>query len=386
MTITNEPVSAEVGEMVTILSIDGGGIKGIIPGTILAFLEGQLQDLDKNKDARLADYFDVIAGTSTGGIVTTMLSSPNENNRPYFAAKDIVPFYFEHGPKIFSPNNRFGFNCRNETSDGPKYDGKYLHKILREELGETRLNQTLTHVIITSFDIYNLQPTIFFKSEIEKSHYMDAKMSDICISTSAAPTMFPPYYFENDDGQGNMHKFNVIDGAAAADNPALIALSTVTKRAAEFDPSFAKIKPMDVKRILLLSLGTGAANYEGKYKAQDVAKWGALSWIKQDDGTTPIIDIISAASHAMIDDFTSTIYHALDAGNNYLRIQEPALKGSTTIMDDASVDNMKLLVQVGEDLLKKPVSKDDPETNEEALKRFAKLLSDRKKARAIKAL
>jgi patatin-like phospholipase/acyl hydrolase len=88
------------GNLVTILSIDGGGIRGIIPATILEFLESQLQELD-GESARLADYFDVITGTSTGGLVTAMLSAPNDKQRPLFAAKDIKPFYLEHCPKIF---------------------------------------------------------------------------------------------------------------------------------------------------------------------------------------------------------------------------------------------------------------------------------------------
>ncbi|KAF8377522.1 hypothetical protein HHK36_030904 [Tetracentron sinense] len=75
------------GNLITILSIDGGGIRGIIPGTILAYLESQLQELD-GEDARLADYFDVIAGTSTGGLLTAMLTAPDDNNRPLFAAKN----------------------------------------------------------------------------------------------------------------------------------------------------------------------------------------------------------------------------------------------------------------------------------------------------------
>jgi len=88
------------GNLVTILSIDGGGIRGIIPAVVLTFLESELQKLD-GEEARLADYFDVVAGTSTGGLVTSMLVAPNNTNRPLFAAKDIQAFYMNHAPKIF---------------------------------------------------------------------------------------------------------------------------------------------------------------------------------------------------------------------------------------------------------------------------------------------
>jgi patatin-like phospholipase/acyl hydrolase len=77
-------------------------VRGIIPGTILAFLEEKLQELD-GPAARVADYFDVIAGTSTGGLVTAMLAAPGADGRPLFAAKDIVDFYLRHSPKIFPP-------------------------------------------------------------------------------------------------------------------------------------------------------------------------------------------------------------------------------------------------------------------------------------------
>ena len=88
------------GSIVTVLSIDGGGVRGIIPGTILAFLEAKLQELD-GPDARVADYFDVVAGTSTGGLVTAMLTAHDKEGRPLFADKDINDFYLRHSPKIF---------------------------------------------------------------------------------------------------------------------------------------------------------------------------------------------------------------------------------------------------------------------------------------------
>lgn len=93
-------------KLVTVLSIDGGGVRGIIPGTLLAFLESKLQELD-GPNARIADYFDVVAGTSTGGIITTMLTAPNRDNRPLYAAKYISSFYMEHCPHIF-PQSRIG--------------------------------------------------------------------------------------------------------------------------------------------------------------------------------------------------------------------------------------------------------------------------------------
>ncbi|KAJ0592161.1 putative patatin-like phospholipase domain, Acyl transferase/acyl hydrolase/lysophospholipase [Helianthus annuus] len=88
------------GNLITVLSIDGGGVRGLIPATILEFLERELQKLD-GEDARIADYFNIIAGTSTGGLITAMLAAPSGNKRPLFTAKDIIDFYLDKCPKIF---------------------------------------------------------------------------------------------------------------------------------------------------------------------------------------------------------------------------------------------------------------------------------------------
>ncbi|XP_052189844.1 patatin-like protein 2 [Diospyros lotus] len=208
------------GDLITVLSIDGGGIRGIIPGIILGFLESELQKLD-GEEARIADYFDVIAGTSTGGIVTAMLTAPNEKNRPLFAAKDIKTFYLEHCPKIFpQESNPFAHATKiMKTITGPKYDGKYLHSIIREKLGDTLLHQALTNVVIPTFDIKRLQPTVFSTYEVKKNKCLDAMLSDICISTSAAPTYLPAHSFQTKDSSGKVREFELIDGGVAANNP-----------------------------------------------------------------------------------------------------------------------------------------------------------------------
>ncbi|OAO96597.1 hypothetical protein AXX17_AT4G42220 [Arabidopsis thaliana] len=216
------------GQLVTILSIDGGGIRGIIPGTILAYLESQLQELD-GEEARLVDYFDVISGTSTGGLIVAMLTAQDQSgghsrnsNRPLFEAKEIVPFYLKHSPKIF-PQPRGIFCGWGETIvrlvGGPKFNGKYLHDLVEGFLGDTKLTQSLTNVVIPCFDIKKLQPVIFSSYQAVNNQAMNAKLSDICISTSAAPTFFPAHRFTNEDSEGIKHEFNLIDGGIAANNP-----------------------------------------------------------------------------------------------------------------------------------------------------------------------
>lgn len=264
------------GNLITVLSIDGGGIRGLIPGIILAFLESELQKLD-GEDVRLADYFDVISGTSTGGLVTAMLTTPDENNRPLFAAKDIKDFYLNHSPKIFPQNTWSPFPHVIKIIKslvGPKYDGKYLHRLVREKLGDKKLHQTLTNVVIPTFDIKNLQPTIFSSFEIKKKPSFDALLSDISIATSAAPTYFPAHYFETEDAEGKVREFNLIDGGVAANNPTLVAIGEVTKEIIKGSSDFFPIKPMDYGRFLVISLGTGSPKTELKYNAPTAAKWG----------------------------------------------------------------------------------------------------------------
>ncbi|XP_008779158.1 patatin-like protein 2 [Phoenix dactylifera] len=383
------------GNLITVLSIDGGGIRGIIPATILAFLESQLQEHD-GVDARLADYFDVIAGTSTGGLVTAMLTAPNEKNRPIFEAKDIKAFYLEHSPKIFpQPRGPIdgAFNAFRLFS-GPKYDGKYLHQTIKERLGSLRLHQTLTNVVIPAFDIKKLQPTIFSSYEVKHNALLDAELSDISISTSAAPTYLPGHYFKIKNSDGKVREFNLIDGGVAANNPALVAMSEVTKEIFRGNTDFFPIKPTDYGRFLVISLGTGTAKNEEKFDAKESSKWGVLGWLLS-GGSNPLVDAFTQASSDMVDIHISVVFQALHSDSKYLRIQDDTLKGTVSSVDVATKENLDSLVKIGEELLKKPTSRInletgvyepvDKETNEQALKRFAKILSEERRLREMRS-
>ncbi|KAJ1265919.1 hypothetical protein BS78_08G110400 [Paspalum vaginatum] len=227
------------GSIVTVLSIDGGGVRGLIPGTILGFLEAQLQKLD-GPGARIADYFDVVAGTSTGGLVAAMLTAPDAEGRPLFAARDVNGFYLRHCPSIF-PAVRGGALGLLRSVWGPKYDGRYLRSVVRELLGETRVSQALTNVVIPTFDIKLLHPTVFTTNDAMGDASKDALLSDVCISTSAAPTYLPGHQFQTEysDGGRPRRAFNLIDGGVAANNPTLLAMTHVIKETLLGNPDFS---------------------------------------------------------------------------------------------------------------------------------------------------
>ncbi|KAK4584542.1 hypothetical protein RGQ29_022312 [Quercus rubra] len=386
------------GKMVTVLSIDGGGIRGIIPGTLLSFLESKLQEFD-GPNARIADYFDVVAGTSTGGLVTAMLTAPDQDKRPMYAAKDINNFYMENCPKIFPQSRQKNF-VSSVTSlfgpvMGPKYDGKYLRSLTNGLLGNLTVKQTLTDVIIPTFDIKLLQPVIFSTNDAKLNELKNARLADICIGTSAAPIFLPAHYFERKNAEGKTRSFDLIDGGVAANNPTMMAITQIRKEMLMQSFELPDIKPTDYsKRMLVLSLGTGEAKREEKYTAAKASKWGLPGWV-YGKGATPLLKIYAEASSDMVDIHVSTFFQAIGCKKNYLRIQDDTLTGDASSVDIATTENLQRLVEIGKELLKRPVSRVNLETgrfekiegegtNEEALTYFAKLLAEERKRRQDK--
>ncbi|EOX91346.1 Phospholipase A 2A, IIA,PLA2A [Theobroma cacao] len=383
------------GKMVTVLSIDGGGVRGIIPGTLLSFLESKLHELD-GANARIADYFDIIAGTSTGGLIATMLTAPNKQNRPMYAAKDINNFYLEHCPKIFPQNSRLNFLASmasffRATSMGPKYDGKYLRSLTNQLLEDITLKQTLTNVVIPAFDIKLLQPVIFSTDDAKADALKNARLADVCVGTSAAPTFLPAHYFETKNADGKTRTFDLIDGGVAANNPTMLAINHFSKEILKHGTEFVEIEPMDSRRMLVLSLGTGEAKHEEKYSAAAASKWGMIDWLYE-KGKTPLLDVFWDASSDIVDFHTSTQFQCLNSKDNYLRIQDDTFTGDAASVDIATEENLKKLIGIGTELLKKRVSRVNLETgkfeevegeptNEVALANFAKKLSEERKLR-----
>ncbi|KAL9689654.1 hypothetical protein QQ045_010043 [Rhodiola kirilowii] len=378
--------------LITILSIDGGGVRGLIPSTILEFLESEFQKLD-GEEARIADYFDVIAGTSTGGLITAMLTAPNKKKRPLFSAKDIKQFYLKHCPKIFPCDIKPLDKLKKVVKllKGPKYNGKYLHKVIRKKLGNLKLNETLTNIVVPTFDVRKRKSVIFSSYAIGKDPSIDVLLSDICIGTSAAPTYLPAHFFKNkisSSSSSQVREFHLIDGGLVANNPASLALKEVMG-------DVIKANHQADVEFLIISIGTGSdesSKRPEKYSAQGVSQWGNTCWLVNCNlCSSPVIDFFTDVVEDWSDWYVSEISRHHPNHCTYFRIQDEGLEWPVSSPDISTQENMDNLVAVGERMLDAPVRTlnfdsctneiSNQGTNSEELIRFAKILSDEKKLR-----
>ncbi|XP_057759465.1 patatin-like protein 2 [Arachis stenosperma] len=392
-----------VGKLLTVLSIDGGGIKGLIPAVVLHFLEGELKKLD-GEQARIADYFDVIAGTSTGGLIAAMLGAPDDNAnnpRPKYNTDDIKNFYKNDGPIIFTPPEK----PHDYTTPGPIYDGTALHDIVNEGLGSTRLVQAWTNLVIPTFDILRLRPVIFskFKAQEDEFKYLNGLLSDISISTSAAPVYLPAHCFTSEDGNT---EFNMIDGGAAAGSPVLVALSELGQEKMKHPELYPMMdRADDCSNILLLSLGCGVqppAAAPG-WIVDAINQWNQIAWMADIDFSTnpptlkrlPALEITGAATTDVVEYYAYSLFKAHHAERNYLRVQTDALTPDMDKMDNADPDNLKNLEDIAKKMIDENVKKinpvtfqlepiDNTTTYQQELIRYAKLLSEERKGRIAK--
>ena len=180
-----------MADTIRILSIDGGGIRGIIPTMVLQALLGA---------TKAQDAFHIIAGTSTGGIIASGLSKPNP-----LGLDQILKLYVDHGSGIFDKGSENLFH----SIAGPRYKPDELESQLQAELGDTYLSEVKdTELLVPSYaiglpepDAYgNTAAPLFFRSWQARgvlpggkaADRYDFKLADIARATSAAPTYFPP--------------------------------------------------------------------------------------------------------------------------------------------------------------------------------------------------
>ena len=322
---------------VTILSIDGGGIRGIIPAIILNHIEKELQLRTGDPNTTLADYFDLVAGTSTGGILAAYYLLPpapdQECSSKYFAS-EAIDMYAGFGKEIFNRKKwRFGITKE-------KYSATALERLLKEYMGDVTLAQTRKNCIITAYDITDRKAVLFTSPEARKYDYRNYLMRDIARATSAAPTYFEVAAIQSVGGAASY----LIDGAVYAGNPTMCALVEANKSLYETCAN------PDVDDLYIVSIGTGKEKQMYDYrKAKD---WGAVGWAR------PMIDILLSASAEVVDYQMQQLFKVAQCNDCYVRL-EPELGKAKSDMDDASDENIRHLKDAGTYFIKSNVEKLD---------------------------
>lgn len=320
---------------ITILSIDGGGIRGIMPGVILSYIEDQLR-AKEGPEARLCDYFDLLAGTSTGGILTCMYVTPGEDGRPKFTAPEAVDLYLKNGAKIFSiPFGRRIINWFGLFE--AKYPVKNIEQILREKLKDAKLSQALKPCLITAYEIFQRETIFFNQVDTRKGTTREYLMRDIARSTSAAPTYFKPARIESEFGA----PLFLVDGGMFANNPSMCAYAEArTLKFKEILKRDDKPNYPNATEMLMISIGTGSQG--DPYPYNKAKKWGVIGWL------APIIDILMSGNSETVDYELNQMFGAVDPKNiaNYFRL-EPTVETAKSAMDLATPENMHALEEAG---------------------------------------
>lgn len=286
-----------------LLSIDGGGIRGIIAISILCEIEKQLQTKGYG---RLSDYFDFISGTSTGSIIATGLATG-------MTATEILEIYKTEGKKIFSPAQWTWTNLAESStfSQVPclktflqlfgwlipkqkkelllrnilaKYSGKELLKVLKSKFPNemTLGSQTLrTNLMIVTKNVTRSEPWFFVNNIASDKLALDdpkanrflkqnanIPLSDIVRASCAAPTFFPPHKF-----LAGQQEYEFVDGGVSSFNNSSFQLFLEAT-----DENYGSNWDTGVDNLLLVSIGTGYSSAEIKFG--EAQFYDNLSWAK----------------------------------------------------------------------------------------------------------
>lgn len=295
----------------TVLSIDGGGIRGIIPAMVL-------EEIERQTGKRISELFDLIVGTSTGGLLALALSRPDpENpNKPAFTAKELVSFYEQKGGSIFPQ----GVAKDIRRYFRPKYRVEGIERVLKDYFGDTLLAESLTGVIVLSYEIEDRKHVHFKSYENDSPYFL---MRDIALAAMAAPTYFPSVKIKVPKRINHKGYFALIDGGIYANNPAPYAYIFGGEIRAASDG------------MLLISLGTGSSSV--KISHEDASRWGIWKW------GSNLLDIVF--SDPGLDEEISNIMSLNPYDQRYYRFQ-PTLPHELSKLDDVSkVEELKTIAK-----------------------------------------
>ncbi len=332
---------------VRILSIDGGGIRGIIPAVTLKYVEDYLKK--KVPGTRLCDHFDMIAGTSTGGILTGILLAPDPSHptRPRYSAQNALNFYVNEGYGIFNGSKLSNWKRLWGVRSAAQFSPKRIENLFQQFFGETKVSELIRPCLITTYNMEN--KTAYFFTSREDTNKREFYLRDVLRSTSAAPTYFPPAEIENQApfAQDDHHPPEMInlDGGVFANNPLMCAYAEA--RNSHFEER--GIDQPTAAQMQILSLGTGGGGFtlKGKEKSKS---WGLIKWAQS------IPDIMMDGAIDTVAFQMREIYNTLEAEhqNNYFRLDVPEIgefRDYSADMTDASDENIKKLLTAGEKTL-----------------------------------
>ena len=344
---TLEPQKSQK-DIVFVLSIDGGGIRGLIPAKILNHIEERVGDEVKKKreqqikeslggslgsqtslpcHVHLTHCFDLMAGTSTGGIIILGLNVPDPEKKaiPLYKTSDLIKLYKERGQEIFPPKSSSFLNSLFKN----KYDPAPLEELFKAYFKESNLSESVGKIIISSYELRQEQESFFESEKALSSSKKNYFMKDVARATSAAPTYFTAAKIKNKDQEEHIF----VDGGLIANNPSVAAFF----KAKNYYPT--------AKKIIVVSLGTGKTSHGGLSSKEN---GGLLGWGPDISGV--IMDGVSEFNHHILKE------HALLSPDiKYLRIQT-TLNKERAQLDNVDPDNILYLISAAENSIREHAS------------------------------
>lgn len=313
-----------------ILSIDGGGLRGIVPIRIL-------QAIESKTGKKIHQLFDMMAGTSTGGLIVSCLTLKNPaTGEPLYTLEQLSKMYTEEGGTIFPIRSKIGHIIEQAHNLlRPEFSADGMDKVLKMYISNQKIKDSFLPILVTTYDLSTNRPVFFRTRDAAENEAANANIYDICRATSAAPTYLPAYSFTY-KGQ----TLTGIDGGVYVNNPTMAAFSEISRFG---DSDFYKSvhgSEISLSDVYVLSLGTGS--YFGSITEVDSVEWGQLQWV------THISDIMMKGVSQCVD-FEA---NEMVSDGQYLRLNIDIKEEKYSDMTDASIATRDyLLNEVEQQLL-----------------------------------